>query len=331
MGETTDSGTLLEQQTLDHRERTLFLILNTQCDIACDYCFYSTGYQNRSSAVFSICEPQYFYERLLHLGFKNIILTGGDPLSRRHKASTLDLTEKLVAFGFCVVINTSGAYLTSQDCSCLAEIKPFRIDFSLDSHDPAVHDALRGRFSDTVDAIRTLVSLRYTSLSVTTVVTEKNHQTLRETLAFIRHLGITDVRFQPAFIPTGSSSVSARQPMTQGLSTFLREHASQTDDPLTTERYYSFWRRQYGGSPSVSSGPKPRCLMGKSIFVADASCDLTPCFHRSDLPLGNLLTESLPVLAENLRKNEVGAQTLPDCAGPHCVSLFSHRLNWTSG
>ena len=137
--------------------RGLFLLVNTKCDLACSYCFYTTDHEARDDDILAIPTPE-LIEHLRTLHFGSVILSGGDPLNRASKASTIDLVRELVAGGLQVIVNTSAAFLTDDDCRHLAAARPTRVDISIDSVNTRVHNLLRGRHTDTVAAVRNLVA-----------------------------------------------------------------------------------------------------------------------------------------------------------------------------
>ncbi|TXI35269.1 MAG: radical SAM protein, partial [Candidatus Moraniibacteriota bacterium] len=153
--------------------KNLFLMVNSVCDIACTHCFYTTGYEKRSRDRILPRQAGHVAKRIAEARFGTVILTGGDPLHSVHKKETYELVSALKANALRIIINTSAARLSERDFDRLVELAVDRIDVSIDSHDPAVHDAQRGRHTDAVAAIRGLIQ-RGMPLSTTTVATARN-------------------------------------------------------------------------------------------------------------------------------------------------------------
>ena len=307
--------------------RTLFLIVTSACDISCAYCFYTTGHERRDGRRFDAATLPAFIARLKALNFQSVILTGGDPLGRKYKAIALVVVRELVSAGFKVIINSSGAYLTYDDCVELVAANPYRIDFSIDSHDAAKHDQLRGRFEDTVASIRTLRSLGYDRIVSTTVVTGINEGDLEETSQFLKEVGVVERRFQPGFLPPGTAEhVPELVHRFQGKC----KEAILKNIPASSwkNEYLKLWEYYFGGPSGRDRRPGPRCVMGKECFIADAEGNMFPCFHRTDIKIGNLFTSPLETLRISIDGNEVGRERLPCCCGAHCVSLFDTPLAW---
>jgi hypothetical protein len=54
-----------------------------------------------------------------------------------------------------------------------------------------------------------------------------------------------------------------------------------------------------------------------------------PCFHRSDINLGNLFTDSTSKIETMIKNNLLNYKNnLPECFGAHCVSLFDNPKFW---
>ena len=307
--------------------RGLFLLVTTQCDIACTYCFYTTGHEERDDQVFSLTHVEQFADRLAMLEFGTVILTGGDPLSRSDKARTIELCGALSDRGVRVIINTSGVFLDADDCAALVAARPARIDFSIDSCDRHVHNRQRGRFDDTVKAITCLKELGYDDLVTTTVVTQANRDHMVETLDFFRSLGVRESRLQPAFLPDVNPGLSLS--LTPSTREQLDVVATRPGASPHLKPYFALWEK-YHGDPALAPDDGLRaCSMGSEMFVSDAEGNVSACFHRADVEIGNILTDGVDHLRHALEGNALAAPGLPPCAGPHCTSLFDDPTNWS--
>lgn len=313
--------------------RTLFLIVNTACDIACKYCFYSTGHESRDKRVVELTVLPEVSQRLKHLKFDTVILTGGDPLNRNYRDKTLEIIKILKQHELRVIVNTSGAYLDESFCDRLIAADPSRIDFSVDSYDPSLHNLQRGRFDDTISAIKYLLVKKYTRIVITVVVTAQNQGSILSIFDYFARLGVSDCRFQPAFLPDSFSKFKeVRQPEIDAkLHDDLALVTQFSPDSKVRHLYHQYWFSHYPVSNDVrvvTMAPKPLCHMGKSTFVAEADWSLIPCFHRADIVLGNILEDPLVDLETAINCNQFHSTSLPECVGRHCVSLFSGSQNW---
>lgn len=300
--------------------RSLFLLVNSSCDIACKYCFYTTGYEKRVPHRILAQYAPFVAQRIADVGFDTVILTGGDPFQSRLKHETYQLIRELKKHGRRVIVNTSAALLEERDLDTIVSLTVDRVDISIDSYDPEIHNQQRGCHQDAVNAIIGLLSRGFKKVATTTVVTSLNAPTLQQTIEWLRSLGVTDIRIQRAFIPTHEHSgddvvtqsiVEARQLLT----------APHTSDyiGLSTQ----------GQSKNVLP-QHAICAMGKTYFVSTAQGVLTPCFHRSDMVLGNLFRDDPNMLCQALSGHELAIIRHPSCFGSHCISLFDNPRFWES-
>lgn len=298
--------------------KVLFLLVNSTCDINCTNCFYTTGHEKRSRFRVQPEMACHAAERIASVGFNTVILSGGDPLHSRFKHETYALIAELKARGLKVIINTSAVRLTEEDLETIIDLEVDRVDVSIDSHDAAINDALRGRHEDVVSAITGLIAKGYHNVVTTTVVTKLNAPTLLETISWLKGLGVEDVRIQRVFLPNDSTDEGGAimQAMRDVEPSLRASHAS---------RYIELTERAFNGQ-SASCGA--RCRMGKEYFVCNAQGTLTPCFHREDVVLGNLFEDPLDAVLQALASNELTAHDVPPCFGGHCASLFDIPNFW---
>lgn len=298
--------------------KVLFLLVNSTCDINCTNCFYTTGHEKRSRFRVQPEMAGHTAERIASVGFNAVILSGGDPLHSRFKHETYVLIAELKARGLKVIINTSAVRLTEEDLETIIGLEVDRVDVSIDSHDAAINDALRGRHEDVVSTITGLVAKGYHNVVTTTVVTQLNAPTLLETISWLKGMGVEDVRIQRVFLPDDLTDENGAimQAMREAEPYLRASHA---------HRYIELTERAFDGQ-SASYGA--RCRMGKEYFVCNAQGVLTPCFHREDIVLGNLFNDPLDAVLEALASNELTAHDMPPCFGGHCASLFDIPNFW---
>lgn len=298
--------------------KTLFLITNCTCDIACTYCFYNTGYERRSSDRIRADQATHIAERITALNFQTVILTGGDPLQSQYKSEAYALVRELKRCDRTVFISTSGAFLNDVDLDTIVSLNVDRIDVSIDSHLAEIHNAQRGRHADAVRTIVGLLRRDFRSISTTTVVTAANAPTLKHTIQWLQELGVRDIRVQRVFIPQDAGSL--HHLIQPGL------HAAGTRlSTPHTESYIELTARAFSDQPPL---PPATCRMGKEYFVCDATGGLTACFHRPDMALGNLFSDPIESLRRSLAANPLSLTSMPPCFGRHCVSLFDNPRFW---
>lgn len=312
--------------------RSLFLIVNTVCNINCTYCFYTTHYQRRFFSRIQKNKITNFVSKITELKFNEVILTGGEPLHRRWKEETYALIRELKKRKIKVLINTSATFLNNADLDKIIGLKVDRVDISIDSHISKIHNSQRGRFKDIVAVIKGLISRGYRSISTTTVVTKNNARTLLETILWIRKLGVENVRIQRAFLPTKKEEVlNNRKKIQENDIVKAMRVAKKELNSSHFGAYINLTEAVFKKDTKLlnSLASDAFCCMGKKYFVCDPAGDLTPCFHRSDIKLGNLFTDSISKINSMLRNNALtDEEKLPKCFDAYCVSLFNNPNFW---
>ena len=117
--------------------------LTRRCNLACDHCYMDAETrESGSDGELSTTEVKGLLDQICSRSNETmIILTGGEPLLRR------DL-DQLVAhgssLGLSMVVGTNGVLLDEQRVISLKAAGALGMGISLDSLDPAHHDAFRG-------------------------------------------------------------------------------------------------------------------------------------------------------------------------------------------
>lgn len=297
--------------------KALFLLVNSMCDIACTYCFYTTGYEKRSRYRVHPEMAGQVAKKIASVGFDTVILTGGDPLHSRLKLETYVIIRELKNRGLKVIVNTSAARLIENDLDTIISLNVDRVDVSIDSHDAAIHDAQRGCHAGAVSSVTGLLKKGYCNVATTIVVTNINAPKLLETILWLRGLGVEDVRIQRVFLPRNTSEASSIMRAMRDAEPYLRApHAL---------KYIELTGCAFEGKtvPCLA-----QCRMGKEYFVCNAQGILTPCFHRDDIVLGNLFKDPVDVLLGALERHDLIMHDVPPCFGSHCASLFDIPTFW---
>ncbi len=297
--------------------KVLFLSVNSRCDMACKYCFYTIGHEKRLGGRIEPKQAKAFAEAIKANGFTSVILTGGDPFYSKYKNETFELIKELKEIGLRVLVNTSGAGLNARDLNRIVALNIDRVDISINSLDAETHNQERGHFEDAIGTITGLVARGYArKLSTTTVVTPENAKLAAKTIEFLQHLGVEDTRYQPVFLKTDQDYAPLEQALDECAAVCHKPH---------TDNYLEQCKRAYNGEKSLANSV---CQMGRSYFVSDCYGNLTPCFHRGDIILGNMFLNSPEEIDDHIASSVPCASTHPRCFGKHCVSLYDNPLYW---
>jgi MoaA/NifB/PqqE/SkfB family radical SAM enzyme len=192
------------------RPAAIFAEVIERCNYKCRYCDYWRRPNYRDEM--SIPEWQ---QALLSLkefiGAYHVEFAGGEPYLKK---GFIDLVE------FCRdndihwgVTTNGGAYLNKKIVTKTVKAKPFNINISIDSMDPAIHNYSRGvenSLTDIVQGIRNISEMRRSEgldfpIIIKPVVHKLNFRRLPEMVDWIQEIGATALSFQP--VEMGTSEV----------------------------------------------------------------------------------------------------------------------------
>ena len=182
------------------RLRAIYLYLTTGCNLACRHCWITPTFVKGEPAPGDCLEPDQLREAVaaaLLLGLKNVKLTGGEPmLHPRFREVAMILR----AAGLRMDMETNGTLIDADAARFLHdEAKIWFVSVSIDSVDPATHDAFRGArgsYARAVAGVRHLVDAGYRPQ----VIMSPHRGTVGEVSAMVElavSLGAGSVKFNP--------------------------------------------------------------------------------------------------------------------------------------
>ncbi|MBN1153272.1 MAG: radical SAM protein [Dehalococcoidia bacterium] len=297
--------------------RDLYWEMTTSCQLACQYCFYESGTSTRRHRFVQKQDVERLLDAGLAKQFRAVALTGGEALLL---PGVFDIIALIRHAELNVSLITDGIRLDSSCVSRLSELGVSRVAVSLDSLMPATNDDVRlpialprGQGAERI--IRHLRDIAADeTLSFDTCVLQtvhrRNIEAIRPMIRFCRDLGL-DLLVHPVGLPRGPSFNPLR----------LEDLDSNAVDELWEAMVEWATRNplRLGYAHAARSfirGERPNeltCPMGRSSFFLDANGNLSPCFHRQDLTLGNVRCESLDAI--------IPRASLHDLAGAPCAHL----------
>jgi putative heme d1 biosynthesis radical SAM protein NirJ2 len=156
------------------------------CNLKCRHCYRDAG--KKEGDELSLEEAKSLLEEIELAGFKIVVLSGGEPLLREDIFEIISYGKKL---GLRIVLGTNGTLITREVAKKLKEAGLARVGVSLDSRNPAVHDAFRGvegSFRKVLEGIDALgeVGLEF---QVHTTVAKYNYKEIESLIDFVINLG----------------------------------------------------------------------------------------------------------------------------------------------
>lgn len=180
----------------------LFYITN-QCNLSCRHCSVSSGPEsirknellNEDGAVHvvGVCQA---------LGLKSLTLTGGEAFLREDLGNIL---ERSKANCFQINIDTNLTYLPQYTEKIISEGLFHNLHISIDGATPKSHNFIRGNgsFEQTINNIHRIQNYiaeykkeNEIKLALTTVITNTNHNELKNIISLAKQLQISKIKFE---------------------------------------------------------------------------------------------------------------------------------------
>jgi putative heme d1 biosynthesis radical SAM protein NirJ2 len=159
--------------------------ITRQCNLTCAHCYRDAG-ERPDPQELTTAEGVKIIGEIAEVGFRVLILSGGEPLMR---ADLYDLIAAAGGRGLRPVLGSNGTLITEGAAAKLRQAGLARAGISLDSADPAYHNALRGSPTAWQDAVAGMKACRAVGLpfQINTTVTRQNQDQM---------LAITDVAME---------------------------------------------------------------------------------------------------------------------------------------
>jgi len=284
------------------RPRPLFASYNVtgRCNMKCIFCEWwkndipELSTKKALAAIDSVC----------NLGVPFFDLSGGEPLLRK---DLIVLAKRVASHGCLVSMNTNGTLLDEDRVSEIADVFD-TVVVSLDGP-KEVHDKIRGvtgTYDKAVEAIR-LLKANGVRAGVNSVATPWNIDILPQFIEELRSLA-DFAQVQPIHpYPPSPENVPSEQQVSQLLGYLVNLKRS---DPgflvVPTEFLKGFEKFFKGEVPKI-------CHAGELYIAINPEGKLLACPARSDLLLGNTLTDSVD---EVLKKcDSEGWRKVSACSG----------------
>ena len=134
------SRTLLEEvkgrsNEAQNPTAALIYVIN-KCHLKCDHC-YESETSHPTHHQLSLDDYDRIFDQLADMGVLWLTFSGGEVFLRRDFLDIVALARKK---RFSVTVYSSGTLINEKKADRLAELKVSRIELSIYSHDPALHD-----------------------------------------------------------------------------------------------------------------------------------------------------------------------------------------------
>jgi AdoMet-dependent heme synthase len=174
--------------------------ITLRCPLRCAHCYVNAG-EHEAEGVLSTAEAYAVIDQICELGKPVVILSGGEPLMRE---DIFAIARYGTDHGLRMAMGTSGVLIDGETARRIRHAGIRRVAISIDSADPAVHDAFRGVPGAWERAVAGIRHCRDAGIGVQINMTVLSPalQAIRDVVALGAGLGVTDYQiFFP--VPTG--------------------------------------------------------------------------------------------------------------------------------
>ena len=279
------------------RPTVVYGIVNERCNYACRYCEFWRM-------------PQYMEELSIEdwkralgdlqgfIGHFHVEFWGGEPFIKK---GFMDLCEWCYAQGIGWGVTTNGSAMSPKIVERLVGAKPFNVNVSIDSHDPAVHDYSRGvegSLAKLTEGLTRLLAARDAEglsfpVMVKPVVHRLNFRDLPETVRWVERLGPAVVNMQPVDRWTPETydelwieaeEIPALEGVVAELIRMKRAGAPILNSELILEAWPMHFREEKAPPETMP------CLVGLRNYFIRPNGNVEVCWFYP--PIGNVKTES---------------------------------------
>ncbi len=250
--------------------------ITRQCNLTCAHC-YRDAREKPDPQELTTEEGVALIRQIAQVGFRVLILSGGEPLMRR---DLYELVAAATATGLRPVLGSNGTLIDQAAARKLKEAGLARAGISLDSADADYHNALRGSPTAWQDAIAGMKACRAVGLpfQINTTVTQQNQDQVLQITDLAIELGAAahHVFF---LVPTGRGKdiagdmVSAAR-YEQLLEALMRKQQEiEIEIKPTCAPQFVRIADQLGLATRFSAG----CLAGRTYCVITPTGEVQPC------------------------------------------------------
>jgi radical SAM protein with 4Fe4S-binding SPASM domain len=307
------------------------LALTYRCNNDCPHCYNA---RPRDYPEMSTDQWRRILDQLWQLGIPHVVFTGGEPTLRN---DLLDLIAHAESNGQITGLNTNGRRLSDPAfVRQLVEAGLDHVQFTLESHDPAIHDQMvhaRGAWKQTVAGIRNALDSPLFVMTNTTML-RANSPHMADTLEFLSTLGVPTVGLNALIYSGRGASVGTglKESELTPLLELARQHTESHNQRLiwyTPTQYCNFDPMQ------LELGVKG-CTAALYNMCVEPTGDVIPCQSYYQ-PLGNMLHDPWESiwnhdLSEDLRQRRYVSEKCTDCVllaecGGGCPLFTKHNGN----
>jgi len=263
----------------------LVVMFTDKCNLHCQMCG-ACDYSPGDHGMLTLEEWKGVIDAAARLKTQILSVTGGEAMLRR---DVFDFMRYAREKGMAIHLNTNGLLLTEKNIASLRESGVGTVSISIESTDPAVHDAIRGEgaFAKTLEGLRRLRRLApEIRVGLNCVINTQNLPGLRDMVPFAAAEGVHQVKFAPIHtnLQHRDKPVSEFEHMVfqeTDLDALDRE-LEVIQDALWKSNVQSTSRQFFKGMSNLYRPPATNfyCYAGYAICTINAQGVVAACFDK---------------------------------------------------
>jgi AdoMet-dependent heme synthase len=312
--------------------------ITDRCNLRCKHCYQNSPDNYKDMSIENWITVANIFDQL---GSKwgmdiDVALTGGEPFTRRKDLFCIidHIEQKNNIKSFDILSN--GLMITNDDISFLKTKKKLkRIQISLEGHNEALHDSIRGTGSLS-GALKAIKLLKENNINVSVMMTlsKRNYKYIENVYDLLVELKV-DAFAVDRFIPERvdnhgfNNEVLSREEIQEAFTTYLRlndKHKCSTTKLVPYKALFCL----LGDETENEIGAA--CSAGKSALDILPDGTILPC-RRLPIPLGNILKDNIYEIwfnnevlwslrnTNNLKGKCNGCDYLYKCGGCRAMAL----------
>jgi radical SAM protein with 4Fe4S-binding SPASM domain len=170
-----------------------------RCNLACSHCYQNAG--TKKVRELTLNEKLDLVEQLYDLKVPMLALSGGEPMKGPHFWKVI---EKMGKRNFYSSVATNATLIDRNRAARMADLGVDYVQISLDSVDPAKHDAFRGKgcWEAAIRGVKNVVAQDGIEVGIASTMTQDNLEELEDLIKLAIDLGC-DYFYTYNFIPVG--------------------------------------------------------------------------------------------------------------------------------
>lgn len=278
------------------------LAITNRCNMMCRYCSVRRLHEKITNDELSTEQWKGIIDMLADWGVFQIGFTGGEPTLRK---DIITLIRHVRDKGCVCNLTTNGWFIDEKIAQQMKDAGMTQCQVSLDSHNPEVHDFLRGKgsYNRVIRSIK-LLQEKGIAVGLDTVVSKNNINTIPEMITWMSKMDIpylTLIKLKKGDLP--KYDFEELSPSFQEYSELIRHVcARENKNPNITLDCGSVSNLQaVATEDELKKHPIAGCPIGHHLIVISPNGDIYPCAALLDKPfyIGNILNDDMTDLWNN--------------------------------